>query len=101
MLSLKPEIIVREGKMTTRRKYRGSIAKALGRYTQDHLAEGQSMDPKRIIITHSPMDAELVAQVRKQVEDAGYFREVLTTQAGCVITSHCGANTLGVIYMDR
>ena len=101
MLSLKPEIIVREGKMTTRRKYRGSIAKALGRYRQDHLAEGQSMDPKRIIITHSPMDAELVAQVRKQVEDAGYFREVLTTQAGCVITSHCGANTLGVIYMDR
>ena len=47
------------------------------------------------------MEAELVAQVRKQVEEAGYFDEVLTTQAGCVITSHCGANTLGVIYMDR
>lgn len=101
MLSLKPEIIVREGKMTTRRKYRGSIAKALGRYTQDHLAEGQAMDPRRIIITHSPMEADLVAQVRKQVEETGYFDEVLTTQAGCVITSHCGANTLGVIYMDR
>ncbi len=101
MLSLKPEIIVREGKMTTRRKYRGSIGKTLIRYTQDHLAEGNAIDPRRLIITHSPMDPELVAQIRKQVEETGYFDEVLTTQAGCVITSHCGANTLGVIYMDR
>jgi fatty acid-binding protein DegV len=27
-------------------------------------------------------------------------REILETTAGCVITSHCGESTLGVLYME-
>lgn len=101
MLSLKPEIIVKDGKMTTNRKYRGTLSRALERYIKDHLAEGESIDPRRIFITHSPMAPELVQSVREQVEAAGYFKEVIETDAGCVITSHCGPNCLGVIYLTR
>ena len=101
MLSLKPEIIVRDGKMTTRKKYRGNISKAVGKYVGDHLAEGNAMDPRRIIVTYSSMDdMAVVDKVVEQVKAVGYFKEVLTCTAGCVITSHCGGNTLGVIYMD-
>ena len=102
MLSLKPEIIVREGKMTTRKKYRGNVSKAVSKYVGDHLAEGNAIDPRRILVTYSPMDdMAVVEKVVEQVKATGYFKEVLTCTAGCVITSHCGGNTLGVIYMDK
>jgi DegV family protein with EDD domain len=101
MLSLKPEIIVQDGKMTTRRKYRGSLVKALEHYVKDHMAEINTIDPRRILVTHSPMDKNLVDQICEQIRELGYFKEVLPTEAGCVICSHCGGNTLGVIYMNK
>ena len=39
--------------------------------------------------------------VKKEVEQLASFREVFVTRAGCTISSHCGPNTLGVLFMTK
>ena len=58
-------------------------------------------DPKRVFITHSGCDTEIIDMVKAKVEALGVFEEILITQAGGVISSHCGPNTLGVLFYEK
>ena len=100
-LNLKPEIVVVDGAMRPDKKYRGNIVRSAERYAADVLAGAGNADFTRVFITYSPSDPELVQAVRRVVEQDGRFGEVLLTQAGCVIGSHCGPNTIGVLYMEK
>jgi DegV family protein with EDD domain len=100
-LSLKPSIVVADGGMRPDRKYRGSMLRCAEKYAADVLAAAQNADRRHVFITYSPCDREIIDVVRHAVEGAGIFNEVHETLAGCVITSHCGPNTIGVLYMEQ
>ena len=55
-------------------------------------------DPSRIFITHSGCTEEIIGIVKAELEALGHFDEILITQAGGVISSHCGPDTLGVLF---
>lgn len=98
LLKIKPRIEVNEGKMGMGGKYRGAYKKVL---TEDYVKDVLSVDninTKRVFITHTKCDPELVQAVIDKVNSLVKFDEVYETTAGCVITSHCGANTIGVLY---
>jgi fatty acid-binding protein DegV len=63
--------------------------------------ELKNAHPARVFITHSGCSAELVDEVRAYLNSLGVFEEVLETRAGGVISSHCGPNTLGVLYYEK
>jgi len=54
-----------------------------------------------VFITHSGSSEETIAMVKSYVDELNYFKEVLITRAGCVISSHCGPGTLGVLYVEQ
>ncbi len=103
MLRLKPSIKVNnaDGSMGVDKKYRGSLEKALEQYVADQLKDRTDIDTHRIFITHSGMSEERIAMVRSLVEEYGNFDEILVTRAGCTISSHCGPNTLGVLFITK
>jgi hypothetical protein len=37
----------------------------------------------------------------EQVKSLAPFGEVLVTRAGCTISSHCGKDTLGVLFIRK
>lgn len=98
-LKLHPRIAVNEGKMAPGKKYRGAIGKVILSYVKDMEAELLKAKPDRVFITHSGCDAATVEQVRAYLESLHHFDEILETRAGCVISSHCGPNTLGVLFI--
>ncbi|NLJ97316.1 MAG: DegV family protein [Clostridiales bacterium] len=100
-LKLKPEIVVVDGKMVVGKKYRGNIKSVILKYIQDRSEQFKNADADRIFITHSGCDAEVIDSVRKYIEDLNIFKEILITRAGGVISSHCGPNTLGVLYISQ
>lgn len=101
MLSLKPCIEMIDGRLDVGKKYRGSLSKCVAKYVEDRLADGDNLDGKRIFITHTFMDQEIVDKVRQLVEETGLFEEVLETTAGCTISNHCGPRTLGILYSNK
>lgn len=99
MLSLRPCIQVKDGKMGVGKKYRGAYQKCLLQYVKERLEGRDDIDPHRIFITESGGFApEEVAEVEAAVRSYQPFEEVLHTRAGCTVSSHCGPRTLGILY---
>ncbi len=98
LLKIKPEIDVGEnGKMAMADKFRGSYAAVLLKYV-DKVMSTPNINTKRVFITHTKCDEQIVNSVVETVKSKLSFDEVYENEAGCVITSHCGPNTLGVLF---
>ncbi len=101
LLQLKPCVMVRDGKMLVGKKYRGKFRMTLDKYVADRIGDASDIDTDRIFVTHAGCDAEIVEQCVKQIEAMGVFKEIFITRAGCTISSHCGRNTLGVLFIRK
>lgn len=102
LLRLKPCIEVRDGKMTPGKKYRGRIEKVMLQYVEDRLQNRTDIDKHRIFITHTKCSPEAVQAVRDKIQEImPDFEEILETTAGATITSHCGPNTLGILFVRK
>lgn len=101
LLKLKPCIEVKNGVMGVGKKYRGVFSKVVTEYVTERLQNADDIDPTRVFITHAGCDEELMQSVIKQIKDMGIFKEVFYTRAGCTVSSHCGANTMGVLFIRK
>ena len=101
LLQLKPCIGVKDGKMGVGKKYRGRFAAVLDKYIADRIGDGEGIDLDRVFVTHAGCDAAIVEQCVAKVKALAPFKEVLVTRAGCTISSHCGRNTLGVLFIRK
>ncbi len=101
LLKLKPCIEVKNGSMGVGKKYRGVYGKVLTEYVAERLQNVDDIDTSRVFVTHAGCDPEIVESVLQQVKDTGIFKEVFLTRAGCTVSSHCGANTLGVLFIRK
>ena len=99
VLSLRPCIQVKDGKMGVGKKYRGAYQTCLLQYVKERLEGRDDIDTRRIFITESGgFSEEEVAEVAAAVRSYQPFEEVLHTRAGCTVSSHCGPRTLGILY---
>ncbi len=101
VLKLHPLISMKDGQMYAKKKYMGGLDACLRKYVKDLAEEYKTYDATRCFITHSNCEPEVVEKVRAQVEELFDFNEILETKAGCVVTSHCGKNTLGVLFITE
>ena len=101
MLQLKPCITVANGKMGVAKKYRGKFSATLEKYVLDRIGDGSEVELDRVFVTHAGCDETIYKAVAEQVASIAPFGEVLITRAGCTISSHCGRNTLGVLFIRK
>lgn len=99
VLKLHPMIDMKDGQMYAKKKYMGNIERCIKNYISDLAAQYPNYDKTRCFITHSSCEPEVVAAARAQVESLFKFDEICETVAGNVVTSHCGKNTLGVLFI--
>ncbi len=100
-LKLHPEILVKDGKMGAGRKVRGKPSVAVMAYVDGLIPALQKADTRRVFVTHSGSDREIIDAVKARLVELDRFDEILETQAGGVISSHCGPNTLGVLFYEK
>ena len=101
LLKLKPCIQVKDGKMDASKKYRGDYKKCVKEYVMDKLANKEDIDKRRVFVTHTRCDDEVIQTAIDTVKECFDFDEILVTTAGCTITTHCGPNTLGVLFFRK
>ncbi|MGM9603815.1 MAG: DegV family protein, partial [Faecousia sp.] len=101
LLSLKPCIEVKDGKMVVVKKYRGHIDKCMAAYVRDRLTGREDLDSDRIFITHTDVSKESLEAVRNGVSEYGKFKTVYETVAGCTISCHCGPGTMGILFVRK
>lgn len=101
LLKLKPCIAVRDGKMGAIKKYRGKFGNVLKEYINDMIGDGSDIELDKVFVTHAGCDQEICNECVELVKSLAPFKEVYLTRAGSTISSHCGQNTLGVLFIRK
>lgn len=99
ILKIRPRIVVKNGKMSSDRKHKGSIERATKKYCEGVLEDFHNPDLDRVFITYTTASEEMLESARNAVKERG-FKRIYETRAGGTIASHCGANTLGILYFN-
>ena len=101
LLSIRPIIAVRpDGTLGVKAKIRGTRRKGLMEMVKDFEEHLDEIDLHRVFITHTgcTADAEFL---KSELLSRAQIEEVLITRAGSVIASHCGPDTIGILYMVK
>jgi DegV family protein with EDD domain len=101
MLRIKPIIKVRDGVMAVGKKARGHINKGIDLMVQEYIDQIDDIDNEFVMITHSL--AHESAQYIKGILENNQAKigNLYETDAGCVISSHCGKGTIGILYIMK
>lgn len=99
-LSIKPIIGVKDGAMFVKKKVIGKTIKGLDvllNIIKDDLA---NLDLDTVMITSSvaPESEKYLYEKLSQIIDPN---KIMVTHAGCVISSHCGPGTIGILYIVK
>ena len=100
ILRIRPQIVVKNGKMSPNKKYRGNYDHCVCEYCKDTLLEFPNRNTSVAFVTYTTASNEAVECAYNFLKDAG-FKEIYKTNAGATISSHCGPNTLGILFMTK
>ncbi len=101
MFKIHPMIMMDNGQLVPGKKYKGKMSICVRQYVQDLKEMYPEYEKARCFVTHSSADEELVQLAKDLVKEHFEFDEVLETVAGSIVTSHCGRNTLGVLFVTK
>ena len=99
LLKIRPQILVKDGKMVTGKKYRGNFTHIVKNYCIDVLNEFNNPDLECAFLTYTTADNEVLKIAKTALQDWG-FKNIYVTRAGGTITSHCGEDCLGILYIN-
>lgn len=100
LLKIKPYIIVRDGKMSVGKKPIGKMQVALNALLKQIEEDKDRVDLDHILITHS-LAYEYRDYLYERLKVMFPNVDIISTVAGCVISSHCGQGTIGILYMVK
>ncbi|MBS4534290.1 DegV family protein [Clostridium sp. D2Q-14] len=100
IFKIKPILKLNDGKIIVGQKPRGKKQKALDIVLNNIYKNKNSINLNRIIIGDSFSPEDLI-YLKEELEKNVSFKEIITMEAGCVISSHCGRKTVGIFYMEK
>ena len=100
LLQIKPCLAVKDGLIGVSAKPMGRYRRCVTKYCENIKSEMTNPDPKRCFVTHTKMDEGLAELVIETVKSWGIFDEIIETTAGSTVTTQCGANTIGILYIN-
>lgn len=102
LLGIKPAVEMAGGTLSVGKKYRGKTADAFEKFLKDKLALAREQGDGGIAcVYHAGIAPELFDHLVQLTRDSGIFCEVLTARAGSIISSHCGAETIGFTFQKK
>ncbi|MBE7075921.1 MAG: DegV family protein [Clostridiales bacterium] len=99
IFQIRPQILLKDGKMGVHKKYRGNMGKVIETYCKDALEEFNNPDLSVAFLTYTTATQEMISAAKTALQEKG-FKTIYETQAGATITSHCGEETLGILYFN-
>lgn len=100
ILKIKPQIILSDGRMIVGKKYMGNMTKVVDKYIDDLLDNNPNPILEHVFITHSSPMPEAEKILTEKLKNRG-FKYIHNTLAGGTISSHCGPNCIGVLFLNK
>jgi len=103
ILKIRPVLCLEEGKIIAARKYKFiNFRKSMLRFIEETIAKYKNPDYTRIALTHTHLDNELIEEAKNLIRTiAPDFKDIIVTNPGATVTTHCGKGTLGLIFLNN
>ena len=99
LLKIHPVLCTRNGRLAVKTFYRGNYEKAVMRYIRKEFKNSGKISKKQLFITHAGCPSRILSQVKELTASLCQFDNVTVTKASAVISSCCGPETVGVLYV--
>lgn len=97
ILKIKPIIAVHDGQLDVYRKPAGKMSRAVDIMLDDFFAS-KEIDTDYVMVTHSEAFRQAHYAIER-IRSTGKMENIIESEAGCVISSHCGPGTIGILYL--
>ena len=96
---IRPRLVLKDGVIKNDKKYRGNMGSVIEKYAQELLLEYDKPDLDKAFITYTTATDEMIEAAKTVLTNAG-FKNIYCTVTGATVASHCGQNTLGIMYFN-
>jgi len=101
IFGIKPQITVKDGKMLLGSKFKErNMNKAVEKFTKNVIDAYSELDLNTAFITYTTATDEMINTIKTALENKG-FKTIYAVRAGITIASHCGENTIGIIFLEQ
>ncbi|HZW02468.1 MAG TPA: DegV family protein [Anaerolineaceae bacterium] len=101
LLSIRPVITAQpDGTLGIKAKIRGSRKKALNSMLADFAQQADQIDLRRVFVTHTGCHDD-ARYLMEEIAKIAPVQEVLETVTSATVASHCGPNTISILYMVK
>ncbi len=98
-LHLHPVLVMKNGVLTLKSVLFGDYEKAGVRYLARELKYPDKIDRKRLFLTHAGCSIKKIERLKEEITKRCQMEELIVTEASAAVSSNCGPNTFGVLFV--
>ena len=96
-----PILAMKDGALVLQSVTYGSYRKACIRYIKRTLRKSKTIERKSAYITHAGCSTKMIDFIKKEVAKVYSFDNLTVTKASATISSNCGPNTFGILFIRK
>ncbi len=101
IFNIHPVLTMREGKISVKRVFIGNYEKAQLKYIRSEMKHCDRIKKDLLFITHAGCLSKELNAAREEIAKHCTFESIITTTASATISSNCGPQTVGVLYVTE
>lgn len=94
-----PVLTMKDGLIALKSVGIGKYEKVCARYIQKELKNPDKIDKKRAFLTYVGCSVKMLNRIEAEIESRCHFDELIHTKASATISSSCGPNTFGILFV--
>ncbi len=101
MFNIHPVLAMKNGELTLKSVGIGKYEKACARYIHRELKNSDRIDKKRAFLTYAGCSVKMLECIRNEINGKCRFEELIQTKASATISSNCGPNSFGILFIRK
>lgn len=94
-----PVLAMKNGELTLKSVGIGKYERACSRYIRGELKHSDNIDKKTAFLTYAGCSVKMLERVKNEINDRCRFEKLIQTKASATVSSNCGPNSFGVLYI--
>ena len=99
LLKVHPVLCTKNGKLTVKSFRVGNYEKSVKQYIRNEFKNSDSIDRRQLFITHAGCPVKILNWIGAEMNHLCKFDKITVTKASAVISSCCGPETVGVLFV--
>ncbi len=99
--NIHPILAMKNGKLTLKSVGLGKYEKACFRYIRSELKQSDKIDKKTAFLTYAGCSVKMLERVKNEINSRCRFEKLIQTKASATISSNCGPNSFGVLFIRK